>query len=259
MKTSLATLIAAALLVPATTYAGSCGSKGYHKYEGARYYQPHHPHANYYRQHRYDGYQHGKKAMKHPHHGYSKHGYGYGYAIPHHPYHHGANMYLHLPEADEAKSPASKSVEPVVEPELPEATPGELRDIVVTASAVGQFNTLLEALKAAGLEETLTGPGPFTVFAPTDEAFAQLPESILNAVKQDPAALTDLLTSHVVSGRVTAADAKGLEQAETVQGSVLAITHIDGISVNGAKVISADIEASNGVIHVIDSVIFPRS
>ena len=131
------------------------------------------------------------------------------------------------------------------------------KDIVDTAVAAGSFNTLATALKAAGLVETLKGPGPFTVFAPTDEAFAKLPAGALDALLQDKAKLTAVLTYHVVPGRVSAKQAMKLSSAKTVNGKSLTITHDDGVKVDNATVTKADIAASNGVIHVIDSVIIP--
>lgn len=135
---------------------------------------------------------------------------------------------------------------------------GMKKDIVDTAVDAGSFNTLATALTAAGLIETLKGEGPFTVFAPTDEAFAKIPEDQLNALLADTEQLTAVLTYHVVAGKVMAADVVGLDSATTVQGSDVDITVSDsGVMVDGANVIKTDIEASNGVIHVIDSVILP--
>jgi uncharacterized surface protein with fasciclin (FAS1) repeats len=129
--------------------------------------------------------------------------------------------------------------------------------IVDTAIAAGNFNTLVTAVQAAGLVETLSGPGPFTVFAPTDEAFAAVPEATLNALLEDPEALANVLTYHVVAGQVMAADVVNLDSATTVQGSDLAIDTTNGVMVNNANVIQTDIQASNGVIHVIDAVLLP--
>ena len=133
-------------------------------------------------------------------------------------------------------------------------------DIVDTAIA-GQFNTLVAAVKAAGLVDTLKGPGPFTVFAPTDEAFAKLPEGVLeNLLKpENKAKLQSVLTYHVVPGKVMSRDAVKLNSAKTAQGSSINIKAMDnGLMVNDAHVVKADIEASNGVIHVIDKVILPQ-
>ncbi|WP_440951888.1 fasciclin domain-containing protein [Methanococcoides sp. FTZ1] len=136
----------------------------------------------------------------------------------------------------------------------------EEMDIVDTAVNAGSFNTLVQAVQAAGLEETLRSEGPFTVFAPTDEAFAALPEGTLEALLEDEEALAAVLTYHVVAGEVMAADVAGLESAETVQGeSVIFTVTDDGVMVNDANVVQADIEASNGVIHVIDKVLLPPS
>jgi uncharacterized surface protein with fasciclin (FAS1) repeats len=130
-------------------------------------------------------------------------------------------------------------------------------DIVDTAVSAGSFNTLVEAVKAAGLVETLKGEGPFTVFAPTDEAFARIPEADLKALLADKDKLTAVLTYHVIPARVQAADVKPGE-VTTVQGSTLEVSVVDGaVMVDGARVLSTDITASNGVIHVIDSVIMP--
>ena len=132
-------------------------------------------------------------------------------------------------------------------------------DIVDTAVAAGGFETLAAALTAADLIDTLKGEGPFTVFAPTDEAFAALPEGTVEGLLADIPALTDILLYHVVSGAVFAADVVGLESATTVQGSDIAISVADGmVTLNGVTLVTAtDIEASNGVIHVIDSVLLP--
>jgi len=132
-------------------------------------------------------------------------------------------------------------------------------DIVDTAVAAGSFTTLVTAVKAAELVETLKSEGPFTVFAPNDAAFAKIPAADLNALVADKAALTNVLTYHVVAGKVMAADVVNLTSAKTVQGQDLAITVKDGkVYVNGAQVIATDIETSNGVIHVLDSVVMPK-
>ena len=132
-------------------------------------------------------------------------------------------------------------------------------DIVDTAIAAGQFKTLAKALTAAELIETLKGKGPFTVFAPTDEAFAKLPAGALEALLKDKAKLTAVLTYHVVAGKVLAKDVLKLSSAKTVQGGEVKITAKDGkVMVDSAQVVKTDIEASNGVIHVIDSVLMPK-
>jgi uncharacterized surface protein with fasciclin (FAS1) repeats len=130
-------------------------------------------------------------------------------------------------------------------------------DIVDVAVGAGSFNTLVAAVKAADLVETLKGEGPFTVFAPTDEAFAKIPKADLDALLANKEKLTAVLTYHVVPGKVTAADVAKLDSATTVQGGSIAIDTSDGVKVNGARVVKADIMASNGVIHVIDTVIMP--
>jgi uncharacterized surface protein with fasciclin (FAS1) repeats len=131
-------------------------------------------------------------------------------------------------------------------------------DVVATAVAAGGFKTLATALEAAGLVDTLKGAGPFTVFAPTDEAFAKLPPGTLDALLKDKARLTAVLTYHVVPGRVMASDVVKMKAAKTVQGGSLAIRADNGVSVDGAKVVKTDIQAGNGVIHVIDTVLLPR-
>ena len=137
---------------------------------------------------------------------------------------------------------------------------GHSKDIVDTAVGAGTFGTLVAAVQAAGLVDTLKGEGPFTVFAPTDEAFAALPagtvEDLLKPENKDK--LTAILTYHVVAGKVMAADLSNGMMATTVQGSDVKIMTEGGVTVNGANVTAADIEASNGVIHVIDAVILPK-
>jgi uncharacterized surface protein with fasciclin (FAS1) repeats len=133
----------------------------------------------------------------------------------------------------------------------------QAKDIVDTAVAAGSFKTLATALQAASLVETLKGKGPFTVFAPTDAAFAKIPKADLDALLKDKAKLQAVLTYHVVAGKVLAKDVKP-GQAQTVQGSAITLATAGGVTVNGAKVISADVMASNGVIHVIDTVLLPK-
>lgn len=131
-------------------------------------------------------------------------------------------------------------------------------DIVDTAKSAGSFNTLVTAVQAAGLVDTLKGPGPFTVFAPTDEAFAKVPKDKLDALLKDKAALTKVLTYHVVPGKVMAKDVKA-GQVKTVQGSPLTVTVNSGtVMVDNAKVVKTDVVADNGVIHVIDTVLMPK-
>ena len=142
------------------------------------------------------------------------------------------------------------------------ASPSEaaaMGDIVATADGAGTFKTLLAAATAAGLVETLQGPGPFTVFAPTDEAFAALPAGTLDGLLKDPEALKKILLYHVVSGAVTADQVVGMTSADTVEGSPIAISVKDGkVYLNDtAQVVKTDIMASNGVIHVIDKVLLP--
>lgn len=135
-----------------------------------------------------------------------------------------------------------------------------MHDIIDTAVAAGNFKTLAAALTAANLIDTLKGAGPFTVFAPTDEAFAKLPEGTVESLLKDTAKLTAILTYHVVAGKVMAADVMTMDgqAAATVNGATLAISTKDGVKLNGsATVVTTDIACSNGVIHVIDSVLLP--
>jgi uncharacterized surface protein with fasciclin (FAS1) repeats len=134
-------------------------------------------------------------------------------------------------------------------------------DIVATAVAAGQFKTLAAALQAAGLVDTLKGAGPFTVFAPTDEAFAKLPKGTVEELlkPENKAKLTAILTYHVVPGKVMAADVVKVKEAKTVQGGSIKVSAMGGqVMVDSAHVAKTDIAASNGVIHVIDSVILPK-
>jgi uncharacterized surface protein with fasciclin (FAS1) repeats len=131
-------------------------------------------------------------------------------------------------------------------------------DIIDVASGAGSFSTLAAAIEAAGLVDTLRGAGPFTVFAPTDEAFAKIPAADLDALLADKEKLTAVLTYHVVPGKVTSTDVSALDSAKTVQGGTIAIHASDGVKVNGANLVKADVMASNGVIHAIDTVIMPN-
>ena len=133
----------------------------------------------------------------------------------------------------------------------------QAKDIVDTAVAAGNFKTLATALSAAGLIDTLKGKGPFTVFAPTDEAFAKVPKADLDALLADKAKLTAVLTYHVVPGKVMAKDVKA-GKVKTVQVSEITVTTAGGVMVDKARVTATDIVADNGVIHVIDSVIMPK-
>jgi len=150
-----------------------------------------------------------------------------------------------------------------VKPDAQAATPTSAdaqSDIVETAASAGSFKTLVAAIKAADLEDTLKGPGPFTVFAPTDEAFAKLPEGTLDSLLQpeNKAKLQSILTYHVVSGRVGSDQVVGMTSAKSVQGKELTISSDAGtVMVDGAKVVKTDIACSNGVIHVIDAVVLP--
>ena len=133
----------------------------------------------------------------------------------------------------------------------------QAKDIVDTAVAAGDFKTLAVALEKAGLIDTLKGKGPFTVFAPTDAAFAKVPKKDLDALLADKSKLASVLTYHVVPGTVMAKDVKA-GKVKTVQGSDLTLSTSDGVKVDGANVVKTDIVADNGVIHVIDSVVLPK-
>ena len=203
----------------------------------------------------------GMKNKKHAHHYYPQHYSFYRDMHSHYPrypkphWHAGKSGY---------KQPANKSgykqpVEMKTPVESTDSAPAEASaNIIDTAISAGSFSTLIDALNATGLSETLQGTGPFTVFAPSDEAFAKIPESIRAALVADKEALTDLLTYHVISGQVTAADVATLTSAETIQGSAISIDASNGVKVDGASVVTADIRASNGIIHVIDSVLIPN-
>ncbi|HYW45381.1 MAG TPA: fasciclin domain-containing protein [Bryobacteraceae bacterium] len=135
------------------------------------------------------------------------------------------------------------------------------QDIVDTAVSAGSFNTLVAAVKAAGLVDTLKGPGPFTVFAPTDEAFAKLPAGTVEDLlkPENKAKLAAILTYHVVPGKVMAKDVVTLNSAKTVNGEALTVkTEMGSVMVNNAKVVKTDILCTNGVIHVIDTVVLPQ-
>ncbi len=167
-----------------------------------------------------------------------------------------------VPTAASTPSPAAATdAAPSMAPSMaPSTSPAAMtKDIVQTATEAGSFKTLLTAVEAAGLVETLQGDGPFTVFAPTDAAFAALPAGTLDGLLKDPAALKKILLYHVVSGSVTADQVVGLTSATSVEGSPIAISVKDGtVYLNdSAKVVTPDVMASNGVIHVIDQVILP--
>jgi uncharacterized surface protein with fasciclin (FAS1) repeats len=165
-----------------------------------------------------------------------------------------------VPTAASTPSPAATAA--AAPSAMPSASAAAMaKDIVQTATDAGSFKTLLAAVKAAGLVETLQGEGPFTVFAPTDAAFAALPAGTLDGLLKDPAALKKILLYHVVSGSVTADKVVGLTSATSVEGSPIAVSVKDGtVYLNdSAKVVTPDVMASNGVIHVIDKVILPPS
>ncbi len=135
-----------------------------------------------------------------------------------------------------------------------------MNDIVDTAVSAGAFKTLVAAVQAAGLVETLKGVGPFTVFAPTDDAFGKLPQGVVADLlkPENQAKLQSVLTYHVISGRVLASDVVKLKTAKSLQGQELKIDTVDGVKIDGANVVQTDIACSNGVIHIIDSVVLPK-
>ena len=153
--------------------------------------------------------------------------------------------------SNQASTPAPVAME--------EPAESEGMDIVATAVNAGQFSTLIAALEAADLVEALQGEGPLTVFAPTDAAFAKLPAGTVEAILQDKAKLTQILTYHVVSGKVMAADVVKLTSATTLQGQDVAIDTSNGVRIGDANVVTTDIVASNGVVHVIDTVLIPNA
>ncbi len=142
---------------------------------------------------------------------------------------------------------------------LPRGVAAQEKNIVEIAQEAGSFNTLVAAVEAAGLVEALSAPGPLTVFAPTDEAFAKIPQAQLNAILADKELLTSILTYHVVAGRVTANDVVNLDFAPTLNGQRLDVSTSHGVQVDEANVVTTDIMASNGVIHVIDAVLVPET
>jgi uncharacterized surface protein with fasciclin (FAS1) repeats len=133
-----------------------------------------------------------------------------------------------------------------------------MSNIVETAISAGSFKTLVAAVQAAGLGGTLSGPGPFTVFAPTDQAFAKLPAGTVEGLLNNLPKLTEILTFHVVPGKLMAADVVKLTSAKTVQGQSVTIAAQNGVTINGANVVTPNIETDNGVIHVIDQVMLPQ-
>ena len=159
-----------------------------------------------------------------------------------------------------ACAPAATPVEPTSVPAtaVPPTEAPMAKDIVDTAIADGRFTTLVAAIQAAGLVDALKAEGPFTVFAPTDAAFAKLPAGTVEGLLADKAKLTAVLTYHVVPGRLTAADVAKARSLKTVQGGSLTVEASKGVKLDGATVIVADVAASNGVIHAIDTVVLPR-
>lgn len=133
-----------------------------------------------------------------------------------------------------------------------------MKNIIETAASNPEFSTLVMAIKAAGLVDTLSGTGPFTVLAPNNAAFAKIPQATLDAVLADKAKLTSILTYHVVAGKVMSKEVAAMTEATTLEGSTVAITAEDGVTINDAHVTTPDLECSNGVIHVIDTVLMPK-
>jgi uncharacterized surface protein with fasciclin (FAS1) repeats len=167
-----------------------------------------------------------------------------------------ALLVLPITNAGDRRQPATQPAA-TPPPAAAQATSG---DILEVANSAGQFTTLLAAVQAAGLVDILKGPGPFTVFAPTDAAFAALPNgTVADLLKpENRAQLTAILTYHVVPGRIASSDLSGKKQTvETVQGTSVEIDGTNGVTVDGAKVVAADVAASNGIIHVIDKVLTP--
>ena len=291
-------LIAGALaLLPAAAVAGHCGmsGKGNHYKQAYNHPYPHHygykhghkkpygmkGHGKHYKHGYYKhGYGHPhaygqhpmcKKAKKvyrkhhkhghgHPH-GYWKHpmcGKMYGGHPVNYKQSHKEDAYQTDNQQNDKSAEAENQVTESTKVSYQVKQEAATANLFDTAVAAGKFNTLVGAIEAAGLVDTLEGPGPFTVFAPTDEAFAKIPENILNALVNDKQALTELLTLHVVPGKVSSEEAAKLDSAKTAQGSSLTIDASDGIKVGGARVVMADIQASNGIIHVIDAVVLPN-
>ena len=194
----------------------------------------------------------GNKYKKHAHHYYPQH-------YPHYRDMHSYYPRYPKPYWHEDKPTYKRPTEQKPAGEAAVGAPTQASaNIIDTATSAGSFNTLLDALDTAGLVETLQGTGPFTVFAPSDKAFAKIPETIRAAIIADKEALTELLTYHVIAGEVTAADVASLTSAETVQGSTISIDTSDGVKVDGARMVTTDIRASNGIIHVIDTVMIPN-
>jgi uncharacterized surface protein with fasciclin (FAS1) repeats len=140
----------------------------------------------------------------------------------------------------------------------PAPAAAQAKDIVDTAVAAGSFKSLVAAVQAAGLVDVLKRPGPYTVLAPTDEAFAKIPKADLDALLKDKAKLTAVLTYHVLTANVSAADLRMMKDFGTAQGGRITIDATKGLKINGANVVKADVPASNGVIHVIDTVLIPK-
>lgn len=169
------------------------------------------------------------------------------------------NLNQEMEQTTQEEVQNSNEEEVITESSEGETMAGPTQNIVEIASGNESFKTLVQAVTAAGLVDTLSGEGPFTVFAPTDEAFAKLPEGTLETLLANPEQLTKVLTYHVVSGKVMAEDVVKLTKATTVQGQDVAIT-VEGetVMVNDSKVTTTDIEGTNGVIHIIDTVLLPQ-
>ena len=245
-----------------TASAGHCQTnkmhgKGYHHGMSQGMYGPHggKMHGK--------GYHHGmSKGMYGPH-GGKMHGKGYHHGTPKGMYSPHGGMYqqkMQYQSNPYVKTGGSygQSYDKAAKAESKKQAASDANDIVSIAAGSDDFETLVTAVKAAGLVETLSKKGPFTVFAPTDEAFAKIPEDQLAALLEDKEALTKVLTYHVVEGTVSSNAVTKLDSAKTVQGGMLTIDTSDGVKINGARVVKADIQASNGIIHVIDTVILPN-
>ncbi len=255
--------LASSLVLPLAAADVFAHGSGYGKSYGKScpHYGWHHPHGygmGHWKGGHGKGYGHGKRYGK----GY---GYGMGHGGPHHGYGYhkgmgyGKGMYGHHPMSKTGGYGYGPSKTGGYSKAQKDAAAASEKDIVDTALSAGSFTTLVEAVKAAGLVETLRGEGPFTVFAPTDEAFAKLPPETLNALLQDKEQLTAVLTYHVAPGSLRAANVVDRDSIKTVQGQSLTVTADEaGVRVDEAKVTKTDILASNGVIHVIDTVVIPN-
>ena len=251
--------LASSLVLPFAATDVLAHDRGYEKSyaKGCGYHTWHHPHGygmGHWKPRHYHGYGHGKGYGYNMGHGMPRYGHGYHKGMGY-----GMGMYGYDPMVKTGGYGYDRRKAGEYGKAQNEETMAPEKDIVDTAASAGNFTTLVKAVKAAGLVETLRGKGPFTVFAPTDEAFAKLPADTLNALLQDKEQLTAVLTYHVVPGSLRAASVASRDNIETVQGQSLTVTADDaGVRVDEATVTKTDIIASNGVIHVIDAVVLPN-